>query len=173
MEEIWLPVKGYEGFYEVSNFGNVRSLNYNHTGQRKVLSQGEDKGYLKVVLCKNGKTKNFSVHRLVAEAFLPNLLDEQEVNHIDENKQNNQVSNLEWCDRKYNINYGNRNQRVAEKNTNGKCSKPLLQFSKTGELIKEWSSTMEAARNGFNQGAVAACCRGEKKSYKGYIWRYK
>lgn len=81
--EIWLPIKGYEG-YEVSSFGNVRSLNYHRTGQTKVLSPGENgRGYLFVDLCKNGKVKHYFVHRLVAEAFIPNWFNDSQVNHID------------------------------------------------------------------------------------------
>lgn len=175
--EIWKTavVNGekYEN-YQVSNYGRVMSLNYRGTGRSEVLIPGEDKyGYLRVVLYKNGKTKTFKVHRLVAEAFIPNLLNLPQVNHRDENKLNNHVENLEWCDHKENCNHGTRNKRVAEKNTNGKRSKPVLQLTKTGELVKVWPSTNEAGRNGFDQGTVAKCCRGEKKQYKGYIWKYK
>ncbi len=163
--EIWLPIKGYEGLYEVSSFGRVRSLNYHLTGQTKVLSTGDNgNGYLQVDLCKNGKRKKYSVHRLVAEAFIPNWFDDPEVNHRDENPKNNHVSNLEWCDRKYNDNYGTRNERM---------SKPVFQLTKTGELVREWSSIQEAGRNGFNNGNIVSCCRGKLKSYKGFIWRYK
>lgn len=183
MEEIWKDIKGYEGLYQVSNFGRVRSLNYRRTGKVEVLSTGEvGRGYLHVKLCKNGKWKPFLVHRLVAEAFIPNLLNYSDVNHIDEDKHNNFAGtpennftdgNLEWCDRKYNCNYGTRIEHITEKTTNGKCSKPVLQFSKTGELVREWPSIREAGRNGFDFRNVSACCRGEYKQHKGYIWRYK
>lgn len=182
-KEIWLPVVGYVGLYEVSNFGRVRSLNYNHTGKTRVLSPLPlSCGYLQVCLCKNGEQKKFYIHRLVAQAFIPNWFDEKEVNHLDENKHNNfcgtpendfNDGNLEWCDRKYNINYGTRNERVSEKIINGKRSKTVLQLTKTGELVREWPSIGEVDRNGYNKGAVAACCRGERKSHKGFIWRYK
>ncbi len=172
--EIWVPIKGFEGVYEVSSFGRVRSLNYRHTGQTKVLSPGDNGwGYLQVGLCKNGKGKSYLVHRLVAEAFLPNWFDYPEVNHRDENPKNNHVSNLEWCDGRYNTNYGTRNQRAAEKMTNGKLSKPVLQLTKTRELVREWPSTQEAGRNGFDHSHIAACCRGELKSHKGFVWKYK
>lgn len=174
MTEIWTPIKGYEGLYEVSTHGRVRSLDYLHTGQTKVLSLCKDRGgYLFVNLHKKGKRKSYLVHRLVAEAFLTNWFDDIEVNHIDEDKTNNHIDNLEWCDHKYNCNHGTRNDRLVEKLTNGKLSKIVLQFSKTRELIKEWSSAKEAERNGFNQGAVSACCRGERQTHKGYIWKYK
>lgn len=174
MGEIWLPVKGFEGLYEVSNFGNVRSLNYRHTGEIKVLSVFENKcGYLYVGLFKDGKQKKYRVHRLVAEAFLPNPLNLQQVNHIDENKHNNNVDNIEFCDAKYNNNYGTRNERIVEKTTNGKHSKIVLQFNKNGELVREWPSTREASRNGYNNGGVYSCLVGKKKYYKGFIWKYK
>ena len=166
--EIWLPVKGFEGLYEVSSFGRVRSLNYNHTGQTKVLSTGESKGYLFVILYKNGKRKHYSVHRLVASAFLPNWFDDPEVNHRDENPKNNHISNLEWCDSKYNMNYGTRIIRASEK-----CSKPVLQFTKTGEFVREWPSITEAGRNNFQISCISKCCNGKRQSHKGFIWIYK
>ena len=173
MEEIWLPIKGFECLYEVSSFGRVRNLNYKRTGQTRVLSPYENKGYLQVDLCKNGKRKSYSVHRLVAEAFLPNWFDEPQVNHRDENKHNNHIDNLEWCTATYNNNYGTHNERVSSKNTNGKQSKQVLQFTKTGELVREWPSTKEAGRKGFNSGHIVSCCLGERKSHKSFIWRYK
>lgn len=182
-KEIWKQIEGYEGLYEVSNFGRVMSLDYNHTGCTMVLSPLKvGGGYLSVVLYKNGKRKMFKIHRLVAQAFIPNLFDYGEVNHIDENKHNNfcgtpenyfNDGNLEWCDRKYNCNFGTRNERLVEKLTNGKLSKHVLQLTKNGELVREWPSTMEVGRNGFNQSAVVSCCLGNRKSHKGFIWKYK
>lgn len=170
-KEEWCPVRGYEGLYEVSNFGNVRSLNYNKTGEIKLLSTVEDnKGYLSVCLHKNGKQKKYLVHRLVAEAFIPNTNNLPQVNHKSEVKTDNRVENLEWCTASYNINFGTRNDRHAKL-----MSKPVLQYTKTGDFIREWSSTRECGRNGFNQSGVQKCCLGKTrlKSYKGYIWKYK
>lgn len=168
LEEIWLPIKGFEGQYEVSSFGRVRSLNYKHTGQVRVLSQTKDKfGYLQISLYKNGKEKRYLVHRLVAAAFIPNWFDDPQVNHIDEDKTNNNVYNLEWCDSRYNLTYGSR------KISNIKKSKKILQLTKTGELVREWPSTMEAGRNGYNKGNIYLCCIGKRQYCKGYIWRYK
>ena len=171
-KEYWKPIKGYEGLYQVSNFGRVKSLKF---GKERILKQSKDKktGHLHVVLCKNGIVKTYYVHRLVAEAFIDNTDNLHCVNHKDENPQNNVVSNLEWCDAKYNCNYGTRNKRISEKMTNGKLSKPVLQYTLDGELVKEWSSTHECGRNGYNRGNVSACCLGYLKFYKGYIWRYK
>lgn len=174
--EIWKPKKDYEGLYEVSNLGRVKSLGNGKSINSKegILKPGKIKqGYLFVNLYKDGKRKMFLVHRLVAEAFLPNPENLPFINHKDEDKTNNSVDNLEYCTREYNNNYGTRNERVAKANTNGEKSKKVLQFSLTGEFIREWPSTMECGRNGFNQGAVATCCRGEIKSHKGYIWKYK
>ena len=169
MNEIWLPVVGYEGLYEVSNLGRVRSLNYKRTGERRVLIQRENNvGYLLVNLWQNGKGKTVLVHRIVAEAFIPNWFSDPCINHRDENPKNNFVDNLEWCDHKYNTNYGTCIKRRSEK-----LSKPILQLTKTGEIVREWNSIMEASRNGFDQSDIWLCCNGKYKQHKGYIWRYK
>ena len=115
MEEIWKDISNYEGKYEVSNLGRVRSLSYNGTGEIKFLKQSTNKrGYKRVGLCKNGKMKNCYVHRLVAITFIPNPNNHKEVNHKDENPANNNVNNLEWCTSEYNNNYGTRNKRAGE-----------------------------------------------------------
>lgn len=175
MMEIWKDIKDYEGLYQVSSYGRVRSLGNGgtHKTSRILKSAKNTWGYLRVQLWKNGKGKSCFVHRLVAETFLPNPLNLPQVNHKDENPSNNNVSNLEFCDQKYNINYGNRNKKVSNKMTNGKLSKPVLQFSKTGDFIREWSSTRECERNGFDNSAVGRCCNGKQKSHKGYKWKYK
>ena len=176
----------YEGLYQVSNWGRILSLNYRNTGKPDLMTPGTDtNGYFQVGLSKNGETKKCLVHRLVAEAFLENPENKPQVNHKDENKTNNFVflnedgsvdkekSNLEWVWHIDNINHGTRNERVSKTLTNGKKSKRVLQLSLSGELIREWPSTKECGRNGFNQGAVAACCRGEIPHYKGFLWMYK
>ena len=176
----------YEGLYNVSNLGRILSLNYRNTGKAELKKPSDDGyGYLQVQLWKNGKYKMCRVHRLVAETFLPNPDNLPEVNHKDEDKTNNFVflnedgtvnkekSNLEWKSPKDNCNHGTRNERIAKANTNGKLSKRVLQLSLDGELIREWESTKECGRNGFNQGAVWSCCNGKLPHYKGYIWRYK
>ena len=173
-KEYWRPVVEYEGLYMVSNWGRVKSMNYNHSGKEKILKPGKDKnGYLKVGLCKNGKVKTFYVHKLVAEAFLLNPNNLPCINHKDENKQNNSVNNLEWCSYSYNINFGTRNKRMAKKNTNGKRSKSVLQYDLEGNFVREWESTAECGRNGFIQQAVVACCKGKRKKHKGFIFKYK
>lgn len=180
--EVWKDIRGYEGFYQSSTFGRVRSLDRwvkcpngsIRCCKGKILKPVTNKyGYLKVGLWKNGKVKNFLVHRLVAEAFLPNPENLPCVNHKDENKLNNNVNNLEFCDCKYNINFGTRTEKVIAKNTNGKLSKKVLQYTLDGQFVREWKSIRECGRNGFIQQAVAACCQGKRKKHKDFIWKYK
>ena len=173
--EIWKDIKDYEGLFQVSNLGRVKSLGNGRTYKtsriRKLYTNKY--GYLQVQLCKDGKRKWFRVNRLVATAFLDNPEGKTEVNHIDEDKTNNRVDNLKWEWHKDNINHGTRNERVSKAMTNGKLSKKVLQLSIDGKLIREWPSVAECGRNGFNIGHVAACCRGEQKTHKGFLWMYK
>lgn len=181
MEEVWKPVRGFEGLYEVSNLGQIKSLsrtvhrknNRNQYIKGRIIRPAKTlDGYLRICLLKSGKRKSFLVHRLVAEAFIPNPKKLLEVNHKDEDKQNNNVNNLEWCSRKYNNNYKNHNVKVSRANKNGKKSKPLLQLDLNDNVIKKWPSTQEASRHGFSQGGVSGCCRGKYKQYKEYHWEY-
>ena len=161
MKEIWKDKKDYEGHYQVSNWGRIKSIKF---GKERILKQNIRCGYYYVNLYKNNIKKQYPVHRLVAEAFIDNPDNLFQVNHKDENKTNNNVDNLEWCTNEYNINYGTRTER---------CSKPVLQYTLDGEFVREWPSTMECGRNGFNQGNIWMCCQGKLKKYKGFIWRYK
>ena len=167
MEEIWKDKKDYEGHYQVSNLGRVKSIKF---GKEIILKQHINikGGYYYVCLLKNGKHKNYYVHRLVAEAFLPITDNLPQVNHKDENKLNNSVDNLEWCTNEYNHNYGTINERISQSQ-----SKPVLQYDLNGNLIKEWKSINECGRNGFNQGDICKCCNGKRKTAKGFIWVYK
>ena len=161
MNEILKDVVGYEGLYVVSNQGNIYSLNYNRTGKVVKLSPGiRNDGYLNVRLFKNREGKNYLIHRLVAEAFIPNPLGLPEVNHIDEDKTNNRAKNLEWCDRQYNQDYS--------------LSKQVEQYDLSGNLIATWKSTHEIQRQlGFDCGNISSCCRGKYKTMYGFIWKYK
>ena len=166
-EEVWKDVSGYEGLYQVSNKGRVKSLKFGKERIMKPCNNG--RGYLFILLCKNGNRKKNKVHRLVAKAFLSNLDNLPEVNHKDENKTNNCVENLEWCDSKYNINYGSHNQRSGEKR-----SKPVFQYSKDGEFVRKWKSTKDVERNlGYAHTNISSCCLGKRKSAYGFIWKYK
>ena len=178
MLEIWRTAvyddEIYEGLYKVSNFGRILSLNYRNTGKPELMTPGKDtNGYSIVNLYKNGEYKTCLVHRLVAQTFLPNPDNLPQVNHIDENKKNNRVDNLEWKSPKGNCNHGTRNERIFEKTTNGKCSKKVLQFSKSGEFIREWPSVMECSRNGYDFRNVSACCLGKRKTAYGFKWEYE
>ena len=176
IEERWRDVVGYEGLYKVSNLDRVKSVERqvkkwdgNRTVPERILKSAKDKdGYQRVGLHREGKTKHVHVHRLVGQAFLTNPENLPQVNHKDEDKTNNNLSNIEFCDAKYNVNYGTRTERVVEKR-----SKPVIQLTLEGELIREWKSTNECGKNGYSQGHISACCIGERKSHKGYLWRFK
>lgn len=182
--ELYAPIKGFDCFYEVSTWGNVRSLdvfvNNLLSKNKKILKKGKilkasttKCGYLRVTLSKNNIQKTFSVHRLVAETFIPNPNNYPQVNHKDEDKTNNFRINLEWCTAKYNINYGTHNERLSKIMVNREdCSKKVYQYDLKGNLIKEWVSAAEADRNGYNDQAISKCCLGKHKTHKGYIWSY-
>ena len=180
--EIWKDYKNYEGLYQASNLGRMRSLDRwvkSKSGsvrlcKGKILKLCTDKyGYLNVSLYKNNKVKTYLVHRIIAETFLPNTDNLPCVNHKDENPLNNVVSNLEWCTYSYNNSYGTRLERVRDKQINGKKSKPVLQYDLEGNFIREWPSTMECERNGYQNTGISHCCLGKLKTYKGFIWEYK
>lgn len=172
--EEWKQVAGYEGLYEISNLGRVKSLKANKGKVReKILRQGKMKnGYLKVIFHKEGKVKTFLIHRLVATAFLDNPSNLRCVNHKDENKENNCVDNLEWCTHQYNVNFGTCQKRISDK-----LSKQVYQYTKDEKLVAIWDSTKECKLRGFSQGNVSQCCRNCFKRegnnvYKGFIWSY-
>ena len=167
--ERWKPVVGYEGLYEVSNFGRVRSLNYHRSGKQKILKPlVQTKGYLGFTLYKNGCRKQHKLHRIVAEAFIPNTDNLPQINHKDEDKTNNRVDNLEWCDNKYNCNYGNRTERSAVSH----CRK-INQYKLNGQYIKTWSSMKDIQLElGFYNSRISECCHNKCKSAYGFIWRY-
>ena len=178
--EVWRDIEDYPG-YQVSNLGRVRSLNFNHTGQVRILKSRKNKfGYLKLYFYKNGKPKTASVHRLVAIAFIPNPDNLPQVNHKDENKENNFVwvnedgtvdlekSNLEWCSASHNINWGSRNKKTSQK-----LSKPVAQYTLDGKLVATYSSTTTAAKkNGFIKANIFSCLYGRQKTSHGFIWKH-
>lgn len=154
--EIWRDIEGYEGLYQVSNYGKVKNVNTN-----KILKQFlTDKGYCKVSLSNCGNEKHLRVHRLVAEAFISNPDNLPQINHKDEDKTNNRVENLEWCDCKYNINYGTRLERISKR----------VLCIETGII---YNSINEAARQtGIFNSSICNVCNGKRKSAGKYHWEY-
>lgn len=153
-------IPGFEGLYAVTSCGKVWSY------KRKIFLKVWDRGngYLSVNLYKNGVEKHFLIHRLVAEAYLPNPEGLPQVNHIDEDKTHNYINNLEWCDSQYNNNYGTRCERM---------SKTLGKMIYCVELGRTFDSACQAARElGLNNSHISKCCTGKRKTTGGYHWRY-
>lgn len=170
MIEVFLDIKGYEGLYQVSNYGRVRSLVDCNAQTRELILKARMNrcGYLAITLHKNAKMKTYSIHRLVAEAFIPNPDGLPCVNHIDEDKTNNRADNLEWCTAKYNCNYGTRNKRGTQKR-----SKRIYQYTKDGAFIQSYNSLKEAQKQtGTKGGAISRASHNIRKSAGGYIWSF-
>lgn len=170
-KEIWKDIAGYEGLYKVSNIGNVKSLK---NGNERILKPHKRRNcYLQVQLYNEGIKKYMTIHRLVAQAFVQNeSLFYNEINHKDEDKTNNNASNLEWCDAKYNCNFGTRNERRAKAQTgvyNTKISKSVM-CVETGVVFP---SVMEVNRQlGFDNSSISKCCLGKQNTCGGFHWCY-
>ena len=174
--EIWKSIEGYEGLYEVSNLGRVRSLDkytlYKpslYKGKFRTLRKGRiltpkisSTGYLEVSLCKNLKQLSYRVHRLVAKAFIPNPNNYPVINHINEVKTDNRVENLEWCTTKYNMEVYHQKRML------------IYQYDLSGNLIKLWDSITKAAEYyNIDKTGIQHCCKGTLKTYYNFIWSYK
>lgn len=164
----WVPVKGFEGLYEISRFGEVRGIKRQGTAGGRIGTRENNKGYITIDLCKNGTpVRGILVHRLVAEAFLENPENLPFVNHKDENKSNNTVENLEWCDHEYNMNYGTAKERRIK--TKGKMCKGVWPDGTT----KIYKNCADAGRDlGLSQGSIWGCCNGRWKTSGGARWSY-
>lgn len=165
--EAWLNIPGYEGLYEASTHGRIRSTKRNTTnGKILTLVERPDK-YLVTNLSKEGKEKTARVARLICETFIPNPNAYPCVNHKDENRKNNNVGNLEWCSYEYNNNYGLHKQRATESR-----SKKVVQYDINGGFISEYPSINEASRKtGIALSCIGRCCSGEFKQTHGYIFK--
>ena len=168
MEEEWRDIIGYEGLYKVSNKGRVKRLQGKGCKQERILKPSKNgPGYLRARLSKDGKSINHSIHRLVANAFVDNPQNLPEVNHIDENKENNNVNNLEWVTSKENGNHGTRNERIAKTK-----NKPVIGISKDGKSYLYFNCAKDAERDtGIHHGNISQCCRGTRKTAGGYHWK--
>ena len=181
MKEEWRDIKGYEGLYQVSNLGRVKRLvfinNVTKKDQCKILKLNKTKKYVIVILCKEGIVKGHYVHRLVANAFLPNPNNLPEVNHKDEDKTNNCVDNLEWCTHLYNMNYKNVKNKISNSHKgkeNFKKRKPVLQYDTNMNFIKEYNGICEAHKETkIRRDSIIKCCKNKLKTGGGYIWKYK
>ena len=174
MEEIFKDIEGYEGLYAVSNWGRVKSLeridSLGRVVKEKILRPGKyGRGYLHVCLFKGGECKMYTVHRLVLSTFNPVAnMENLDCNHRDEDKENNNLSNLEWITHKENINHGTRNKRAGEKK-----STPIAQLNLEGKFVKAWKSGIDAERiGGYNNSNIIKCCKGRLKTHGGYKWQY-
>ncbi len=181
MKEEWKAVDGYNGLYCVSNTGKVKSMKWNHSDKEKEMKQYDQGGYKLVGIRRNGTHHNYLVHRLVATAFVPNPRNLYDVNHIDGNKSNNCADNLEWVTKSENIRHairmGLRPPICKNEHKKGDASpicKKILQYTKDFEFIKCWNSVYEIEEKlGYKKSCIHRCCRGERKTYMGYIWRHK
>ena len=165
--EEWRPVVGYEGLYEVSNYGRVKSIDYQGHKRELILKPSKRPNYYGVNLCKNGIHKSYYIHRLVAIAFIPNPNNYPHINHINENVLDNSVENLEWCTAKYNCNYGNHNHKnkIAQHNKPIKCVETGVVYYSSRDAEKELK---------LNRVNILSCCK-KKYGYKtcgGYHWEF-
>jgi len=159
MKKEFRSIKDYEN-YLISTSGEVIN---SEKGFKTLTQHDNGKGYMGVGLSKNGKTTRFLVHRLVAQSFIPNPENKPCVNHIDENKSNNNLDNLEWATQSENVRHS-----LEDKYIN---SQPISQFNLKGELIAIWDSINDADYCGFNKSAIRKCCKEIESTYKGFKWR--
>lgn len=177
MAEVWKDIKGYESLYQVSNFGRVKSLLSDK--ERILKSSKNTQGYLKVNLCIDGLSITKKVHRLVCEAFLPNLENKRTVNHKNGIRSDNRLENLEWATDSENNKHaynelGKTGPMTGKLGINNPNSIPVCRYSQEGDFIDEFEGAMDAERKtGINHRCISYCCKGKYKSSGSYIWRYK
>lgn len=176
MKEIWKDIEGWDGLYQVSNLGRVKSLPrlrvsiHPYITKEKILRPrvyGDTREYLSVTLCNNNHRKQVPIHRLVAIAFIPNPHGYNEVNHINEIKGDNRSCNLEWCSRSYNVNYG---RRIEKQRTH--LIRKVAQYDLNGNLLNVYNSFYDAAKAvGGNSANISHVVKGDNKTHKGFIWK--
>ena len=181
--EEWRDIKGYEGLYQISNLGRIKSFDKviaqknNSTAIKKgriLKPSTSHSGYYQIVLSKQSIRKSYKVHRLIWLAFYGSIPEGYEVNHINEIKTDNRLSNLNLMTHKENCNWGTGIERCHNQLINGKCSKSVLQFDLNDNFIKEYSSINQAKREtGFNSSDISSCCKGKRKTAHGFKWKYK
>ena len=183
---IWKPVTGYEGLYEVSNMGVIKSLNFRRTGEEKILSTSKDtSGYYFVTLFNKGSRKECRVHRLVAEAFIPNPEYKPCIDHINTDRTDNRVENLKWVTHKENSNNQLTKNKIIKshqdpilkkkrsQNISKSKMKPVIQFSQDGQIITVYNSVKNATEiTGIDKASISYCCNGIQKTAGGYKWEY-
>jgi len=170
MEEIWRDVIGYEGLYQVSNLGNVKSLNYRYQKTERIIKPRDaGRGYYKVMLYKDCKHEERLVHRLVAQAFVPNPENKHHVHHLDGIRNNNRADNLQWVT-------GSEHGIIDGRGDRLNMRRPVCQFDLKGNLIAEFPSAWEAQRQtGIWQQNISHCCLGKYhlKTAGGFVWKFK
>lgn len=184
--EIFKPIFGFEGAYEISTYGRIKSLERNVLKKNGTLHYTISEfimkahitwgGYSRISLFKNSKYFKYPIHRLVAIHFIPNPIGYDQINHIDGNKQNNHIENLEWCNASQNHNHryktlGHIAPRTGVIN-DAFSSKPVVQLNLNNELVNIYPSIGEAVRSGYNRGHVSECCNGKRKTHKNSKWQY-
>lgn len=173
--EAWQDIPGYEGLYQASTYGRIKSLPRKGTIGRILKAGKDDNGYLYVVLGKDGKNICKRVHRLIALTFIPNPEGLPVINHKTENATDNRVECLEYCTQKYNCNYGSHKEKLSKAQINDiEKSKVVLQFDIEGNLINTYPSLSEVIRTtGFCGSNISLCCKNKRKTAYGYRWRYE
>lgn len=191
IDEIWKDIDEYQGLYQVSNLGRIKSLERTfYSGkeyhirktypEQTLVNRRYKTGYLYVGLCKDGVVRKFKVHRLVAQAFIPNTDNKPYIDHINSIRDDNRVENLRWVDSTENMNNPHTQERISiskvgERNPMKQKQKPVIQIDpNTGHIVKEYAGCKSAARElGLDSGVLSKCCRSNTRKYKGYIFKYK
>ena len=174
MKEVWKDIEGFEGKYQVSNLGNVKSLNYRNQGySQNLVPKKNNQGYLWVELRRNGESKCCLIHRLVADAFIGNPDNYPIINHKDENPLNNTAYNLEWCTNSYNVLYSLRKSNGYKVRQTKHSKKKLLKITKDGNVEEISESIGEFCKeNNLNEWSILQCCSEKRKTAYGCKWRF-